>query len=169
MTDVSQALTGIAAMLLAVAAVHDAATRTIPNWVPTVLAALGVAVRLLGGQVLPGLAAAGLILAGCVLAWLGGWLGGGDAKLAAAFALVLPPGQVAAFVLATALAGGVLALLYLLLHRVVPPPAPGRRSGLLPRCLKAETWRISRGGPLPYAVAIAAGGFYVLQPLFGIG
>ncbi len=169
MTDVAQVLTGIAVALLTVAAVHDAATRTIPNWVPAGLAALGVVVRLLGGQVLPGLAAAGLILAGCVLAWLGGWVGGGDAKLAAAFALVPPPGQVAAFVLATVLAGGILALLYLLLHRVVPPPAPGRRDGLLPRCLKAEAWRISRGGPLPYAVAIAAGGLYVLQPSFGIG
>ena len=169
MIDVAQALTGVAVVLLAVAAVHDAATRTIPNWVPAGLAALGAAVRLLGGQVLPGLAAAGLMLAGCVLAWLGGWLGGGDAKLAAAFALVLPPGQVAAFVLATALAGGILASLYLLLHRVVPPPAPGRRTGLFPRCLKAEAWRIRRGGPLPYAIAITAGGFYALQPSFGIG
>ena len=168
MIGVAQALIGAAAALLAVAAVHDAATRTVPNWVSAALAALGIAVHLLDGQALHGLVAAGLILAGCVLAWLGGWLGGGDAKLAAAFALVSPPGQVATFVLATALAGGVLAVLYLLLRQVVPSPTPGRRRGLLPRCLKAEAWRISRGGPLPYAVAIAAGGFYVLQPSFGI-
>jgi prepilin peptidase CpaA len=110
-----------------------------------------------------------MVFAVCFLAWLRGWLGGGDVKLAAAFALVPPPGQAAAFVLATALAGGVLALLYTVLVRLVPRPAPGRRTGLLARCLKAEAWRISRRGPLPYAAAIAAGGFYVLQPSLGIG
>ncbi len=169
MTSVVLALAVAAVALLVLAAVHDAATRTVPNWISAALAAAGIAIRLLDGQALPGLAAAGLILCGCVLAWLGGWLGGGDAKLAAAFALVSPPGQVAGFLLATALSGGALALLYIVLHRIVPPPAPGRRRGMLPRCLKAEAWRISRGGPLPYAVAIAAGGFYVLQPSFGIG
>ena len=169
MTGAVLALGVAAAGLLMLAAVHDAATRTVPNWLSAVLAVVGIALRFLDGQALTGLAAAGLILCGCLLAWLGGWLGGGDAKLAAAVALVSPPSQVAAFVLATALAGGALALLYIVLHRVVPPPAPGRRRGMLPRCLKAEAWRISRGGPLPYAVAIAVGGFYVLQPPFGIG
>ncbi len=169
MTGTVLVLAVTALVLLVLAAVHDAATRTVPNWIAAALASLGIAIRILDGQALPGFAAAGLILCGCVLAWLGGWLGGGDAKLAAAFALVAPPGQVAAFVLATTLAGGVLALLYIALRRIVPPPTPGRRLGMLPRCLKAEAWRISRGGPLPYAVAIAAGGFYVLQPSFGIG
>lgn len=162
-------LSGTSASLLAAAAAHDAATRTIPNWVPAVLAVLGIALQVLEGQLLPGLVAASLVFAGCVLVWRLGWLGGGDAKLAPAVALVLPPAQVAVFVLATALAGGVLALLYLLLFRVVPRPAPGRRRGLLPRCLKAEAWRISRGGPLPYAVAIAAGALYVLHPSLRIG
>lgn len=169
MTETIQAFASISDALLAVAALHDAATRTIPNWVPALLAALGIAIRSLDGQLMPGIAAAGLLFAACVLAWRLGWLGGGDAKLAPAFALVLPPGQVASFVLATALAGGVLAFVYLLLRRVVPRPAPGQRRGLVPRCLKAEAWRISRCGPLPYAVAIAAGGLFVLHPSLHIG
>lgn len=168
MAEIAQVLTGISAALLTVAALHDAATRTIPDWVSALLAAAGVALRALDGTVLPGFVAAGLVFAGCVLAWRRGWLGGGDAKLAPAFALVLPPGQVAAFVLGTALAGGALALLYLLMLRIVSRPAPGRRGGLLARCIKAEAWRISRRGPLPYAVAIAAGGLYVLNPSLGI-
>ena len=166
MCHLVEALAVFSAMLLTTAAMHDAATRTIPDWLPASLAALGFAARLVEGNVLPGLAAASVVFTACVLVWLPGWLGGGDVKLAAAFALVPPPAQVAAFVLATALAGGVLALLLL---RVVPRPAPGRRSGLLARCLKAEAWRISRGGPLPYAVAIAAGGITVLQPSLMIG
>lgn len=169
MAAIVHALILVAALLLAAAAAHDAATRTIPNWLPLLLAALGVALRLLTGDLGPGLAVAALVLAGTALAWLRGWLGGGDVKLAAAFALVPPPGQVAAFVLATALAGGVLALVYLALVRRVPRPSPGRRAGFLARCAKAEAWRMRRGGPLPYAVAIAAGGFYVLHPLLVSG
>lgn len=165
MAALVHALVLFAVGLLAAAAAHDAATRTIPNGLPLLIAALGLALRLLTGSLGPGLAVASLVLAGTVLAWLRGWLGGGDVKLAAAFALVPPPGQVAGFVLATAIAGGVLALVYLALVRRVPRPRPGRRTGFLARCAKAEAWRMRRGGPLPYAVAIAAGGFYALHPL----
>jgi prepilin peptidase CpaA len=33
---------------------------------------------------------------------------------------------------------------------------------LLARALRVERWRIHRGGPLPYACAIAAGGLFIL-------
>jgi prepilin peptidase CpaA len=33
---------------------------------------------------------------------------------------------------------------------------------LLARALRVEQWRIRRGGPLPYACAIAAGGLFIL-------
>lgn len=169
MAQLIHVLVAGSALLLAAAATHDAATRTIPNWVPAGLLTLGIVVRALDGHALSGAAAASMVFAVCALAWLRGWLGGGDVKLAAAFALVLPPGQAGAFVLATALAGGVLALLYLALIRIVRRPAPGRRVGLIARFLKAEAWRICRGAPLPYGAAIAAGGFYALQPSLGIG
>ena len=169
MADLASVLSASTAALLVLAALHDAATRTIPNWIAASIVLLGLMARLLGGDLVTGLAAASLLFGGCVLAWSRGWLGGGDAKLAAAFALVPAHGQVADFVLATALAGGLLALLYLALSRIVPRPAPGPRQGLLARVAKAEAWRISRCGPLPYAVAIAAGGIHVLHSPLSIG
>lgn len=169
MLDVASALqTGIAALLV-YAAMHDAAMRTIPNWISASLVPLGIAARLLGGDLIASLTAASLLFVACVFAWSRGWLGGGDAKLAAAFALVPAHGQVVDFIVATALAGGGLALIYLVLSRIVPRPSPGPRRSLLARAAKAEAWRISRCGPLPYAVAIAVGGIYVLHSPFRIG
>jgi prepilin peptidase CpaA len=73
---------------------------------------------------------------------------------------------VAPFVVAVALAGGVLSLVYLALGHLIPAPVQlrpvGRLVGLLSRAMRLERWRLSRGGPLPYAVAIAAGGLFVL-------
>ncbi len=96
-------------------------------------------------------------------------MGGGDVKLLAAAALLLPPRLVPGYVLAVALAGGVLGLLYLglgaLLRRRAPRATPRRPATLLRRALRAEAWRIRRRGPLPYGCAIAAGAlFAVLQP-----
>ncbi len=145
----------LAGLLIAAAALHDAATRTVPDWVSLALLACGVAIRLLAGDLPSGLLLAGLVLAGGVLLWLRGYIGGADVKLAAAAALVVPPHLVGRFLFTMSLAGGVLALIYLLLSLVVRRPRPGRPSGLLARCIKAEAWRISRRGPLPYAGAIA--------------
>jgi prepilin peptidase CpaA len=39
---------------------------------------------------------------------------------------------------------------------------PPRARSLLPRAMRAERWRISRGGPLPYACAIAFGFLFVV-------
>ena len=91
------------------------------------------------------------------LLWLRGYMGGGDVKLIPAVSLIMPPSSVPHYVLSVALAGGVLALIYLVLSRVMSRPASGPRNGLLARIVKAETWRMHRRGPLPYAVAIAAG------------
>jgi prepilin peptidase CpaA len=80
-------------------------------------------------------------------------------KLIPAVALVLPPSGTPGLILSVALAGGVLALIYLALSFVVPRPGPGPRRGFLARVLKAEAWRLHRHGPLPYALAIAVGAF----------
>jgi prepilin peptidase CpaA len=94
-----------------------------------------------------------------------GMMGGGDVKLAAATALGLSPGSQYGFVVVTALAGGVLALLHLVLRRALrgararPPP---RGAGVFQRVLAAERWRIARRGSLPYGVAIACGGIWAV-------
>jgi prepilin peptidase CpaA len=97
------------------------------------------------------------------MAWRRGWMGGGDVKLLGAAALRVPPYAVPGMLMATALAGGVLALFYLVARRRLARPGGPRPSSLLLRALRAERWRLRRGGPMPYAVAIACGVFFVLS------
>jgi prepilin peptidase CpaA len=143
--------------LLLTAALHDAATRTIPNWIPASLAVIGLASRVLEGEMIAGSAIAVAILALLIVLWLRGLIGGGDVKLIPAASLILPPHSVLNYILLVTVAGGILALLYLALSYLVRRPRPGQRRGLLARLSKAEAWRIHRRGPLPYAVAIATG------------
>jgi len=75
---------------------------------------------------------------------------------------LLPPNAAFGFVLASCLAGGVLAIGYWLLGRVTASPATERPSGLLRRIIRVERRRLRRGGPLPYALAIAAGVCFTL-------
>jgi prepilin peptidase CpaA len=67
--------------------------------------------------------------------------------------------------LTTALRGGELALFYRAMSYLVTRPAAGPRRGFLARIAKAERWRLSRRGPLPYATAIAGGSIIALSPL----
>ncbi len=149
---------------LGIAALHDAAFRTVPNWVSLALACGGLALRVLHHDLLPSLAVAAGLFALLALLWTRGLVGGGDVKLAGAAALAVPPAAVPGFVLAVSIAGGALAILYLMLSLIVPRPAPGARRSLPARLLKAEAWRVHRRGPLPYAAAIAAGCLFTLLP-----
>jgi prepilin peptidase CpaA len=147
--------------LLGIAALHDLIARTIPNWIAALLALIAL-VPLPGTLgIWNGLPAVALVFAGmfggAVLFWRLGWLGGGDAKLLGAIGLLVPPGRIGVTVTAIALAGGVLALPYVVCRGRIARPAPFRPTGVLPRAWRAERYRLRRGGPLPYAVAIAIG------------
>ena len=150
------------AVLLLEAGACDIATRTVPNRVPAMLAAVGAALRLESGHLAGALAAALTVGVLAFFCWRRGWLGGGDVKLLAAAALLVAPARVPGLILAVALAGGVLSLLYLLLQALLPDPASPRPSNRLARILRVEHRRIRRRGPLPYASAIAAGAIFVL-------
>jgi prepilin peptidase CpaA len=151
-----------AGLALCLASLHDIAARTIPNALSLAIAALGLAAHLLAGDAPPALLAAlGVLLLG-ILAWRCGVMGGGDVKLLAACTLLAGPATAPDLLLAVALAGGVLALVYLGLRPLLAPPAARRPASLLARALRAEAWRIRRGGPLPYAVAIGLGTFFTL-------
>ena len=147
------------------AAAHDVAARTIPDGASVALALLGGTLRAGEGwdSLLPSLlAAAAVLLAGLLLA-VRGLFGGGDAKLLASASLLVPVAAVPALAADVALAGGALAILYLLLarllrsHRAGGPPPLAPRAAALRRVGAVEWRRIRRRGPLPYGVAIAAG------------
>ena len=140
--------------LVIVAALRDATSMTIPNWISVALvvayAPAAVAVGLAPGV-------AGLSLALCVGALAVGigmyalhWVGGGDAKLFAASALWLGLGGAAPFLLWTALAGGVLAVTLLSARRMVAISGFPVRRPWIGRLLAPE-------GDIPYGIAIAAG------------
>jgi prepilin peptidase CpaA len=150
------------AALLVMASLHDLVARTIPNWLAGALAVLGFVLRALTGSLLGGVVAGLVVFVLAAICWRRGWMGGGDVKLLAAAAIAVPPSLVLSFITAVALCGGVLALLYLVAGRMVAPPPATRPRSLLARALRVEQWRIRRGGPLPYACAIAAGGLFIL-------
>ena len=152
------ALMGFGTAMLLVACLYDWALRVVPNAIPLAIAASGMALRALCGNLAASGLAAVVVFVLAALCWRRGWLGGADVKLLGAGALLVAPAAACGFVLATCLAGGVLAVLYLLLGRVVPPPGPRLASaGLLRRIMRIERRRLRRRGPLPYATAIAAG------------
>lgn len=151
------ALTGTSIALLLGAALHDTAVRTIPNAIPMALIVVGSIQRMRDGEMLIGLVVVLVLAILFGLLWLRGLMGGGDVKLIPAASLVLPTSSIPDYVLAVAMGGGILALIYWALSHVVRRPRAGPRVGLLSRLSKAELWRLSRRGPLPYAVAISAG------------
>lgn len=151
--------------LLIAAAARDVATRIIPNGVVAAIAALGLALRLGAGlsAALLSLALGLLLLVGLMLLASRGWLGGGDVKLAAALVAGLSPAATLDFLVGTILAGGILGLVFiagrhLMAGGAAAPRPPG--ASLPARILAAEARRLRRGGPLPYAVAIAFGAIF---------
>ena len=143
-------LLGLLALMLVVAAVVDVRTFTISN-------RLNLAVALLaplywwsiGLPLWPDVAiqvgialAVFLALAG---AFYAGMMGGGDVKLAAALALWFSPASTLKFLVIMSIAGGVLTLAVIGLHRF--RKKPGRPE-------------------IPYGVAIAFGGLWILAQRF---
>ena len=156
----------LAAALLVYAALHDLAVRTVPNWLPLALVAVGLCSRLFDHSLVPALAVAAVAFVLLFIIWLAGLMGGGDVKLWAAAVLLVPPAlhPQLFFFADVVLLGGALALLYLVLSLVVPRKVPPRAGGRLQRFWRAELWRIGRRAPLPYAFAIAGGAIAALLP-----
>ena len=150
--------------LLSIAAWRDIATRTIPDTVCVLIAALGILLRASHGvwALVVSVEAALLLFILLLILFVRGLIGGGDVKIMTALAIALPPFDSYRFVVFTVMAGGVLGIAYLLLS-FRPRRASGRnRTSLLGRIAAIESRRIGRRGPLPYGVAIAVGGGFVL-------
>ena len=163
------------AALLAFAALHDIGFRTVPNRVSLVLLVLGVVLRLMQHDLPAGLGCGLAVFAVTYLFWRFGWMGGADVKLLSAAAVLVAPAMVPTLVIGTSLAGGVLALVYIVGSRLAPLPgtafAPAGatasaghacHAGLVRRAARCELRRLRRRGPLPYAAAIAVGGWLAI-------
>jgi prepilin peptidase CpaA len=143
--------------LMAFAASSDLFTMTISNRVSLALAGAFFPLTLVTGMSLAAvgwhLAAAGLVLTCAFVFFWRGWIGGGDAKLAAATALWFGFEHLLDFMIHAALFGGVLTLV-LLQFRKLPLPGPLARQ---PWILRLH----EKGGGVPYGIALAAAAMLV--------
>jgi prepilin peptidase CpaA len=157
-------LLGACAVLLLTASLNDIALRLLPNWTTLGVASIGVLLRVLDGTLLTGLGAATAVSAAAWFCWRRGWMGGGDVKLLAACALLVPPDYVPTLLELTALGGGALALIYLALGRLIALTGtrPRRTRVLIRRIWRLECQRIRRHGPLPYGCAISGAALALL-------
>jgi len=149
--------------LLLYVATIDVATRMIRNNICLVLALLGIAGQMASPvQLVESLIAATVLFLLLFMTFQRGWIGGGDVKLLVALAIGLPLIAVIQLLTITALAGGVLALVHLMM-RILPYPnlAPAG-SSFVRRVYAIERWRHLRHAPLPYGVAIACGGIWAV-------
>jgi prepilin peptidase CpaA len=143
--------------MMAFAAASDLITMTIANRVTLILlGGFGLLAALTGmsaGAMLWHVAAAALVLAVVFVFFSCGWIGGGDAKLAAATALWLGFAHLADYLFYASLFGGLLTLL-IIQFRALP----------LPQVFIGREWaeRLHRkGGGVPYGIALAASALLV--------
>ena len=143
-------LCGLLAIMLLWAALVDIKTRTIANGLNLAIALMAPLFWWASGldlwpdaAIRVGVAIAVFIL--FALAFQIGAMGGGDVKLAAALALWFAPGDTLLLIVLMSLAGGVLTVIVMIDHKV----------------------RKNEGRPeVPYGVAIAFGGLWILAQRF---
>lgn len=155
---------GFAALLLW-AAYGDVRSLIIPNRISVAIALLYPAFVMANPQPVDWLAAlaiSGATLAVGFLLFAFRFLGGGDAKLIAVTVLWAGPTHILSFLLLTALAGGGMAVLLWIRHRMSSAVSPG----LFFLTPSDENFAKQ---PMPYAVAIAAGGLYVAFTILSLG
>jgi prepilin peptidase CpaA len=138
--------------LMAFAASSDLFTMTISNRVTLALVGGFVVMALVSGMslgdIMANVGAAATVLAVTFVFFARGWIGGGDAKLAAATALWLGFDHLAVYLLYASIFGGVLTLA-MIRFRHMP----------LPAALAEQEWvkRLHRlDGGVPYGIALAA-------------
>src|SRR4051812_2996174 len=150
-------------LLLVYVAMIDIATRLIRNEICLALALLGIAGQLASPmQITESLIAATILLLLLLVIYTRGLIGGGDVKLLVALAIGLPLLGVLQLLTVTALAGGVLALVHLMMRLLPSPRLAPAGSSFVRRVYAIERWRNLRHAPLPYGVAIACGGIWTV-------
>jgi prepilin peptidase CpaA len=144
-------------LLMAFAGFSDLLTMRISNRLVLVLVAGFFVVAAVTGMPLPQLGAqlagAALVLAVAFALFAAGWIGGGDAKLAAATALWIGFGELLPYAVYAALLGGALTLAILVMRRW-PLPAMVISIGWISRLHDSKVG-------VPYGIALAAAGIIV--------
>jgi prepilin peptidase CpaA len=143
--------------LMAFAAASDLFTMTISNRVSLALMAGFLALALLGGMgltdILLHVGAGATVLAVAFVCFAMGWVGGGDAKVAASAALWFGFGHLLNYLVYASLFGGVLTLL-LLQFRQWPLPYP----------FAGQAWLLklhAKESGIPYGIALAIGALMI--------
>jgi prepilin peptidase CpaA len=143
--------------LMAFAAASDLFTMTIPNRVSLALGAGFLVLALLSGMgfydILTHVGAGAIVLAVAFGCFTMGWIGGGDAKVAAAAALWFGFGHLMNYLVYASLFGGALTLL-LLQFRQWP----------LPYAFVGQAWLLrlhAKDSGIPYGIALAIGALMI--------
>lgn len=144
--------------LMAYAATSDLLTMTIANWISALLVVAFLALAAAAGMPALAVIENNLACGAAVLAltfglFAFGWIGGGDAKLAAATAVWLGWDNLYAYGLVASIAGGALTLAIL-----------SFRLSDLPAALDRQAWvkRLhAAGAGVPYGIALAAAGLVI--------
>ena len=144
-------------LLMAFSAFSDLFTMTISNRVSLLLiagfAVMAALIGMIPTDVLSHVGAGLAVLAATFTLFTCGWIGGGDAKLAAATALWLGFDPLMEYLLVASVLGGVLTLL-IMRFRLTPMPA----------MLQTQQWAVRLhqvDAGVPYGIALAAGALAV--------
>lgn len=152
--------------LMAYAAASDLLTMTISNWLALGLVAgffmLAFFTGMSGTEIASHTAVAVAVLAAGFVCFACGWIGGGDAKLAAATVLWFGVDHMAAYLIWASLFGGVLTVL-IIKFRTMPLPAALARQDWIVRL-----HRMDAGVPYGIALAVAALMIYPETPFMRI-
>ena len=152
--------------ILAVIAYGDVCTRRIPNALSLAIAILGlIRLVLVWDRVAAGhtIVAAAVIFASTFLLFRRGSIGGGDAKLITAMALLVGAGDLFSFLFLMSLCGGALALAILARDKLRPWFRPVSRPARMPCATEAKgSSAVAPQSTVPYGVAIAAAGVITL-------
>jgi prepilin peptidase CpaA len=143
--------------LMAFAAASDLFTMTISNRVSLLLGAGFLVLAIASGmgptEILLHIGAGALVLAIAFLCFAMGWIGGGDAKIAAAAALWFGFAHLMNYLLYASLFGGALTLLLVQL-----------RQWPLPYALAGQPWLLrlhAKESGIPYGIALAIGALMI--------